>query len=306
MIHLSASKDALLAELKHATGRPVSDLVGEAVVHLHRTYIGLAPGDPQAPKIDTGPFRKRYSDRSAEIVLRQVDATHFQLEEPVRFLGAHGAQWIVPASDVSDLASVPSFLTWLVPRYGTHTLAALLHDHLQKVDVDPPISRRDADDMFRDAMGLTGVPLVRRWLMWSAVGAATRLKEGGAARAATLVWVLGYAALGIGYVPQVVWAISTDQLSGISGVLVTVAVIASPLALGLLWRDDCRFAIVSAFGAMTIGYAVLADIAVYGAYLGLETLSRGFQRHPLPIRKKKLKTRRWRRRPGWGLLSAAG
>jgi hypothetical protein len=41
---------------------------------------------------------------------------------------------LVPASAEqpfeTDLASVPRLLTWLVPRYGTYTKAAVLHDYL--------------------------------------------------------------------------------------------------------------------------------------------------------------------------------
>jgi hypothetical protein len=41
---------------------------------------------------------------------------------------------LVPASEgepfVTDLASVPRSLTWLVPRYGMYTKAAVLHDYL--------------------------------------------------------------------------------------------------------------------------------------------------------------------------------
>src|SRR5438093_7156274 len=36
----------------------------------------------------------------------------------------------VPAGFVTDLASVPVFLTWIFPRYGKYTKAAILHDYL--------------------------------------------------------------------------------------------------------------------------------------------------------------------------------
>jgi Protein of unknown function (DUF1353) len=109
---------------------------------------------------------------------------------------------LVPASEgdpfVTDLASVPRSLTWLVPRYGMYTKAALLHDYLcqtvgketiavyptpataDRRDVPPTepqlirvVDRSDADEIFRLTMTELGVPWARRWLMWSAVSLAT-------------------------------------------------------------------------------------------------------------------------------------
>jgi hypothetical protein len=291
----------LLSELHEATGRSAADLVSEAVQHLYRRYIGLHPADPDAPKIATGPFRKRYSDRWAEVVLRQIDPIHFQLDESFRFVGRQGTQWVVPTSDVSDLASVPPVLTWLVPRYGRHTLAALLHDHLQKTDVEPPIGRREADDVFRDAMGETGVPLLQRWLMWSAVSAMTRVNAGGAAMVATAGWVLGYGVVGIVGVPKLVWMCTSHQ-AGRAFLGLAIA-LASPFIVGLLWGDDYLFAAVAGLSAMLIGFAVAFDAAVSGIYAGLETASRAFQRRPNPIRRKKLPRRPRSRRP-WELIAA--
>jgi uncharacterized protein DUF1353 len=109
---------------------------------------------------------------------------------------------LVPASPdvpfVTDLASVPRALTWLIPRYGMYTKAAVVHDYLcQNVGRDtvevfatpstagdsgaaPSQSREiriadrsDADEVFRLVMTELGVPWARRWLMWGAVSWAT-------------------------------------------------------------------------------------------------------------------------------------
>jgi Protein of unknown function (DUF1353) len=102
------------------------------------------------------------------------------------------------STTTTDLASVPRSLTWLFPRYGNYTKAAVLHDHLchsfavesvavypTPADVaesgaDPTATqlielqdRSDADEIFRLAMSELGVPWARRWLMWSAVSWAT-------------------------------------------------------------------------------------------------------------------------------------
>jgi hypothetical protein len=80
----------------------------------------------------------------------------------------------------SDLTSVPQMFTWLVPKTGTHLPAALLHDGLvwdpkkeRQSYVGDSIDRVEADRIFRDAMADLGTPLIRRWLIWSAVSLAT-------------------------------------------------------------------------------------------------------------------------------------
>ena len=129
-------------------------------VDLHEA----GPGDPygwlmSAPLTWTGTFR---------------GAPH-QLEVPAS-----------PAQPFStDLASVPRSLTWLFPRYGKYTKAAVLHDYLcQNFGASPPtatdppsilplVDRSDADEMFLLFMKELGVPRLRRWLMWGAVSWAT-------------------------------------------------------------------------------------------------------------------------------------
>ncbi len=80
----------------------------------------------------------------------------------------------------TDLTSVPAFLTWLVPKTGAHLPAAILHDGLVLDKGEPAsyiagreIHRDEADRIFRDAMAKTGTGVIRRWLVWSAVTAAT-------------------------------------------------------------------------------------------------------------------------------------
>src|SRR5690242_3006060 len=44
--------------------------------------------------------------------------------------GDHPVRVVVPVDFLTDLASVPRWLTWLVPRYGEYTRAAVIHDCL--------------------------------------------------------------------------------------------------------------------------------------------------------------------------------
>jgi hypothetical protein len=287
---LTPNAKAKLAELSEVTHESASDLASAAVVHLHRTLIGMPAHDPDGPQIDTGPFRKRFSYQPAEVVLRQIDATNFRLEEPFQIIGDDGApRWVVRERSFSDLASVPKFLTWLVPRYGRHTLAALLHDHLQSQAIKNPVSSAEADEVFRDAMADTGVPLLLRWLMWTAVSARTRKNDGGFGMVAALVWIGLYALAGGLGLPLLFVAVVAGWLSVGWALVLMLAVLVSPLVLGVLWRRDYPFAVVSALGVLVIGYAALVVVIVYAIYAGLETVSRPFQKDPKPIRATRLK-----------------
>lgn len=78
-----------------------------------------------------------------------------------------------PEPFVTDFASVPSVLTWLVPSTTTTGIpAAVLHDYLWKraeMTEQRKITYREADRIFRQALRALGVGPVQRWLMWAAV-----------------------------------------------------------------------------------------------------------------------------------------
>ncbi len=93
-----------------------------------------------------------------------------------------GAPIVVPRADrmdtySTDLTSIPAMFAWLVPVIGEHLPAALLHDGTisqgEKEHEGPDLTREEADDLFRDAMGLSGTPRLRRWLIWTGVSLGT-------------------------------------------------------------------------------------------------------------------------------------
>jgi hypothetical protein len=79
--------------------------------------------------------------------------------------------FVVPAKFGTDFASVPRWATVFVPRMGTHTLAAILHDWfcVGLAKGRCPVSPVDADGIFRRIMREEGTPFVRRWLAWAGV-----------------------------------------------------------------------------------------------------------------------------------------
>jgi hypothetical protein len=75
---------------------------------------------------------------------------------------------VVPEGVVTDFASVPRLpLMFLLTAESAHE-AAVIHDYLySKQDVP----RSLADAVFREAMGASGEPGWRSWLMWAGVRA---------------------------------------------------------------------------------------------------------------------------------------
>jgi len=80
----------------------------------------------------------------------------------------------VPVGYITDGASVPRPLWWLLPSWGRYSRASVVHDYLcdQIVKRAPhpaaPTARK-ADAIFYQAMKDSGVNATIRWLMWAAV-----------------------------------------------------------------------------------------------------------------------------------------
>jgi hypothetical protein len=126
----------------------------------------------------------------SELAVRAVSATTWRLTEPLVWTGTKGDTFTVPAGFVTDFATIPRFLHWLVSPYGPYTRAAVLHDWLlvelanwsqnwaardepypgNPIGANlPPADSRDADGIFRRVMQDLGVSWAKRWTMWAAV-----------------------------------------------------------------------------------------------------------------------------------------
>lgn len=83
----------------------------------------------------------------------------------------------VPAGFLTDGASVPKPLWWILPPWGRYGQAAVLHDILCETrtmfrnEVPFTINRKRADHIFRDAMSAAGVNVFERTVMFVAVRA---------------------------------------------------------------------------------------------------------------------------------------
>ncbi len=81
----------------------------------------------------------------------------------------------VPAGFLTDGATVPRPFWWLVPPFGEHGQAAVLHDILCETatmfenEIPYSVSRKEADKIFREALKASGVGWFKRNLMYAAV-----------------------------------------------------------------------------------------------------------------------------------------
>jgi hypothetical protein len=115
----------------------------------------------------------------------RLDAVRWQLERDLVYRGREH-QFVVPAGFVTDFATVPWWVQSLIPRTGTWTLAAVLHDFLcdtlNRAHAAPDGLRspdgfrglvladaREIDGLFRRVMREQHVGFLRRWLMWTGV-----------------------------------------------------------------------------------------------------------------------------------------
>ena len=217
----------------------------------------------------TAPFFDRNGAEPARFVLEQLGDDRFAVREP--FVYDDGEVRVrVPLRDevASDLASIPFFMAWFVPVNGRHTPSALVHDTLlaeiaaerRAGDLDGAgyLERRlRADEVFRRAMEASGVPLLRRELMFAAVTLATRWSRGATVRGAVVCWVvlsvLGSVAL-LGSLVAGAWA-------------VTAAAVVAPLPAALLWGPGrLRPGVLAGYATWLIGLPALATALGYGIY----------------------------------------
>ena len=114
-----------------------------------------------------------------ELVVKQVGDEDWEVRSVLRYSGTRDS-FEVPVGQTTDFASVPRPFVWFLPRYGSYTLAAILHDYLwRELAAKSEMKWVDADGIFRRAMRELHVPFLRRWIMWSAVRWAALFKPQG-------------------------------------------------------------------------------------------------------------------------------
>lgn len=170
----------------------------------------------------------------------RVDPVRWKLANQLTWRGHYADQVDVEAGFVTDFATVPWFVQWLIPRTGTWTLAAVAHDklcnllndrhglvqeyrrilrggylHPQELIYPVPcvFGPVDTDGAFRAMMEDECVDPIRRWLIWTGVrwGAlANGARRVGWWRTAHLVLPVSVAVLAVlvGSVVGISWVVA--------------------------------------------------------------------------------------------------
>lgn len=104
-----------------------------------------------------------------QILVEALDDTSWRLHREVVYRDGDEV-YRVPEGYVTDFASIPRATSWLYPRTGAYSAAAIIHDWLI-TDLLPTglITSARVDEVFREAMKELGVPAARRWVMWAGV-----------------------------------------------------------------------------------------------------------------------------------------
>lgn len=209
-------------------------------------------------------FRDTDTGEPATIELRQLGVKLFQLRSSLTYVGPSAVKApreVGPTTlPTTDLTSVPGPLRWFVSPYGLHTPAALLHDRLVGAEAPEGFDRRDADRLFRDMLDALGVPLLRRWLMWTAVAYGTRWSAGGLRRLAIVIWTVlalaGMASLTVG-------------LATMSAPLLLVAAVL-PFPAALLWGRQAGGGLLAAASGPWLALPAIIASLGYGVYWLIE------------------------------------
>jgi len=240
------------------------------------------------------------ADPSGSVGIVQMDARRFFVLNTFRYRDEHVESYLVgqlvaggaepaearlavdeartftPREDnPTDLASIPRFMRWFENPYGVHSLAALIHDELITDEVNGGRLGSDtlADRFFREMMRTSGVPWLKRWIMWSAVALRTRFVAGGHRRWSVLAWL----ALSVVGISCAVGAVGTwwfDWSWPIGPVASIVVAIVLPFVAAPLWGRQWGASLVSAAAAFWLVPAAVVAGLGYVVYLGLERAAR--------------------------------
>ena len=102
-------------------------------------------------------------------VVSQDDIPSFvgwEVASPLVYNAGLGHEFSVPAGFITDFASTPRIVWWLIPPFGLYLRASVLHDWLY---ANGTISRARADAIFLEGMKALGVSAWKRWVMYLAV-----------------------------------------------------------------------------------------------------------------------------------------
>ena len=107
-----------------------------------------------------------------------------QLTKELRAMTAFGLV-IVPVGFISDFASIPWWIRWLIPKMGKYNRSSVVHDflyqygRLRKDDPHSEITQEVADLIYKKLMEAQKVANWRKWTQWKGlrIGGFKQWKE---------------------------------------------------------------------------------------------------------------------------------
>jgi len=105
---------------------------------------------------------------SGPLDLRAHDSGEWVVLNALMYCSLAGRTYGIPAGFITDLASIPAILRPLFNPNDNGRKAAVLHDSRYCIKQG---ERKDADDLFLEALERCGVGFMRRWSMYLGVRA---------------------------------------------------------------------------------------------------------------------------------------
>ena len=176
------------------------------------------------------------------------------------YTDAHATTHAAEAGFETDLASVPLIVTWLFPRYGLYTKAAVVHDKLCRPE--SPVNRFEADDIFNEMLSSLGVPGLRRLLMVGAVSWPTMIGHLVKTRVGAVAVVV-FTILSTLLLAEI-WSGWRLGLAGIVIFLVWIGIVTGITAPVSRWRSVAR-----CFAGTVVGSLFLVPALALLPFIGL-------------------------------------
>lgn len=229
---------------------------------------------------------------AVRLELLSIDGHEFAMLRSITYDDPEYAEPFTVPADLAnfrtDLASVPSVFTWLVPRSGVFLPAAVLHDGLVHEGQyrGPAITRVEADRIFRDAIQHLGTGVVRSWLMWAAVTMATMWVMPTArwywrtVLIGLLVGIVGIGMLATGDILGL-WSIVPWMPEGRLGLELiggAIGAVLIPAVLALTWRRFVPAGMIVGIALAFLLHVTIVIAGIYGLYWVVERFVSGPKR----------------------------
>ncbi len=107
------------------------------------------------------------SSFTSPLVVEFLGKGKWRLSQTFEYRTKSGKAIRVPGGFTTDFASIPKMFWSILPPYGKWGKAAVVHDYLYYINKE--YTREQADDIFKEAMGVLGVNWLVKGILYNAV-----------------------------------------------------------------------------------------------------------------------------------------